>query len=79
MIVAPGVAAQHVAREDQQQLVAPDDPALAVDRADPVAVAVEGDAEIEPLVGDQRLQVGEVGLGSVGSGWWLGKRPSTSV
>ena len=50
MIVAPGTLAQHRLGEDGEQLVAPDHPALAVDRADPVAVAVEGDAEIEPLL-----------------------------
>ena len=58
---------QHRPGEDHQQLVAPDHPALAVDRADPVAVAVEGDPEVELLVGDERLQVGEVGFdGRVG-------------
>ncbi len=35
---------------------------LRIDRADPVGVAVEGEAEVEPLVGNQLLQVGEVGL-----------------
>ena len=48
--------------EDGEQLIAPDHPALAVHCADPVAVAVEGDAEVELPVGDQRLEVGEVGL-----------------
>ena len=67
MIVAPGTSLQHRLGEDREQLVAPDHPALAVDRADPVAVAVEGDAEIEALLGDQRLEVGEIGLvGRVG-------------
>ena len=62
MIVAPGSSFEHRPGEDDQQLVAPDHAALAVDRADPVAVAVEGDAEVEALVGDQLLQVGEIGL-----------------
>src|SRR5690606_42096350 len=42
------------------QLIAPNDAPLAVDRADPVAVAVEGDAEIEVLFGDQPAQVLQV-------------------
>ena len=46
MMVAPGWRLQHVARPQHQELVAPQDAALAVDRADAVAVAVEGDAEI---------------------------------
>ena len=49
-----GLLLEHRLGEDQQQLVAPDHAALAVDRADAVAVAVEGDAEVELLVGDQR-------------------------
>jgi hypothetical protein len=41
--------------------------ALGVDRADPVAVAVEGDAEIELLLGHRVLQVMQVlGLGRIG-------------
>ena len=43
-------------------MVAPDHPALAVDRAEPVGVAVEGDAEIEALLAHQRLQILEIGL-----------------
>ena len=67
MIVAPGTVPQHRLGEDGEQLVAPDHPALAVHRADPVAVAVEGDAEIELLLRDQRLEVREIGLlGRVG-------------
>ena len=50
MMVAPGQFLEHRLGEDHHQLVAPDDPALAVDRADAVAVAVEGDAEVELLV-----------------------------
>src|SRR5437879_8390518 len=37
---------QHVARPQDQQLVAPKDAALAIDRADAVAIAVEGDTEV---------------------------------
>ena len=62
MMVAPGSSLQHRLGEDHQQLVAPDHAALAVDRADAVAVAVEGDAEVELLVGDEALQVLEVRL-----------------
>src|SRR3546814_5378857 len=47
---------QHRFGKDREQLVAPDDPALAVDRADPVAVAIEGDAEIELLLQHHAMQ-----------------------
>ena len=61
MMVAPGWRLQHVARQDRSELVAPQDAALAVDHADAVAVAVEGDAEIAACscdhLGDQLLQV----------------------
>ena len=60
MIVAPGSSLQHGPGEDHQQLVAPDHAALAVDRADAVAVAVEGDAEVELLARNERLEVGEI-------------------
>ena len=53
MMRRAGLLLQHRLGEDHQQLVAPDHPALAVDRADAVAVAVEGDAEVELLVGDE--------------------------
>ena len=43
------MALQHVARQHDHQLVAPQDAALRVDDADAVAVAVEGDAEIAAL------------------------------
>ena len=56
MIVAPGSSASTGSARIGEQLVAPDDPALAVDRADPVAVAVEGDAEIELFVATSRLR-----------------------
>jgi hypothetical protein len=56
MMVAPGTLLQHRLGEDREQLVAPDHPALAVDRADPVGVAVEGDAEVEPFLGDERFR-----------------------
>ena len=58
----PGLGRQHRFCEDGEQLIAPDDAALAVHRPDPVAVAVEGDAEIEALVAHQRLEIREIGL-----------------
>ena len=62
------VARQHVGGQDLQDLVAEDDPALAVDHADPVAVAVEADAELVAAVGhladqvDQVVRLGRVGV-----------------
>src|SRR3546814_3396887 len=37
------------ARQQDQELVRPHDPALPVDHADPVGVAVEGDADVGPV------------------------------
>ena len=42
-----------VRREDREDPVAVDDVAVAVDREHPVAVAVERDAEIEPVLDDR--------------------------
>ena len=68
MMVAPG-AYEEVFRIDHQQLIAPDNAAFAVDRADAVAVAVESNSEVEVLLGDERLKVLEVfrngGIGMV--------------
>ena len=62
MIVAPGrsfsTGPARMISSWSPQITRP----LAVDRADAVGVAVEGDAEVELLVGDELLQVGEVGL-----------------
>ena len=55
-----GLLAQHGYRQNGQKLIAPDHAALAVDRADAVAVAVESHSEIEVVVGDKPLQVGEI-------------------
>ena len=41
-----GMGLQNVAGEQQHQLIAPQHPPLPVDRADAVAVAVEGDAQV---------------------------------
>ncbi len=49
------------------QLVAPQDAALAVDDADAVAVAVEGDAEIAALGAHRLLQLHQIlGHGRIG-------------
>ena len=53
---------EHGFGKDQHQLVAPDHATLAVDRTDAVAVAVEGDPEIELAVENEPLQVFEVGF-----------------
>ena len=55
-----GDHSQQILGVDHQQLVAPHDPPGAIDRADPVAIAVECDSEIELLVRDQRAKIGEV-------------------
>ncbi len=68
MIVAPGSSFSTGSARMRQELVAPDHPALAVDRADPVAVAVEGEAEVELLLGDQRSSGRREFFSSVGSG-----------
>jgi len=58
----PGVVPEHILGVDHQQLVTPDHAALAIDRADPVAIAIESHSEIELLVRDQRLEVRQIGL-----------------
>src|SRR5690606_22640889 len=60
---------QNVACQVKQHLVAPEDAASRVDDAQPVAVAVEGDAEIAALTQDGCLQLLQVlrhcGIGMV--------------
>ena len=63
---------QHRLSEDGKQLIAPDNPALAVDRSDPVAVTVESHAEIELFLRDERFEVGQV-LFFGGIGMMVGK------
>jgi hypothetical protein len=75
MIVAPGQSLEHRLGQDHHDLVAPDHPALAVDRADPIAVAVEGDADVEALSRTSAFRCARL-ASTVGSGWWLGKVPS---
>ena len=55
-----GVAAQHVARQHQQQLIAPQNAPARIDDADAVAVAVEPDAEIAAFGGDRLLQLHQI-------------------
>ena len=57
-----GFSLQHVGSEDDQQLVAPDHPPLAVDRADPVGVPVKRETEVELLVSNQLLKIDKVGF-----------------
>ncbi len=47
---------------DHQQLVTPDDPPLAVDRADPIAVTVKSHSEIEVLLRDELAQIDQIFL-----------------
>ena len=62
-----GECTQHRLDQNGQDLVAAQHAALAVDRADPVPVAVEGHAEMELLRRDQRAEVGKVGVvGGIG-------------
>ena len=59
--------AQHRLGEQTEELVAPDDAALPIDRAEPVAVAVEGQPHVGTVLGDGSFEVGEVVLlGRVG-------------
>ena len=60
MMVAPGWLFSTSRAHRIMQLVAPQDAALAVDRADAVAVAVEGDAEVAALLLHLGLQLLEV-------------------
>ena len=51
---------EHLGGEDLHQLIAEQDAALAVDHADPIAVAIEGDAELRAFGADRADQCGEV-------------------
>ncbi len=62
-----GVPAEQVGRQDLEDLVAVDDPSPAVDDADAVTIAVEGDTDLGPVLrdgGDEMLEV--LGQGRVG-------------
>ena len=56
----PRLFLQDFPGQDHQKLIPPQHPALAVDDADPVAVAVKGDAEVAALIGDRVLQLLQV-------------------
>jgi len=60
---------QHIPGQQSQDLIAPENPTFTVHHADPVAVAVEGDAEIALLGQNRRLQLSQVlrhgGIGMV--------------
>ncbi len=61
------MAGQDLGRQDLQQLIAEQDPALAIDHADPVAIAIEGDAELGAVRADRLDQILEVlGHGGIG-------------
>ena len=58
---------QHRLCINRQQLIAPDHPTFAIDGANTVTIAIECHAEVELLVGNQRLEIDEVlFLGRVG-------------
>ena len=57
---AAGLFGQHLPGEERQQTVAVDDPGRFVHRADAVAVAVEPDAQLGPVLEHRSLERGEV-------------------
>jgi hypothetical protein len=61
-----GVRSKHIACENRDELVAPNDPSLPIDDPDTVAVAVERDTEIQALIDDTLLQLDQIaGIGRV--------------
>jgi hypothetical protein len=70
-------AAEHVGGEQHQLAVGEDDLAVLGDHAEAVAVAVEGQADLGVGVRSARITSCRFS-GLDGSGWWLGKVPSTS-
>ena len=72
------VRCEHVARVQNQNAVAPDDRAVAVDDADAIGVAVERDAELGAALAAPRAMRSSRFSGTVGSGWWFGNVPSLS-
>ena len=59
---AAGQFTQHRLGQQGQQLIAPHHAALAIDRADPVCIAIEGDAEIAALFAHHAFQIGQIGF-----------------
>src|SRR5207248_452179 len=57
-----GALGEHVAREEDHQLIAPEDAAVVVDGAEAVRVAIPGDTQVGVAVGDLLLQVAQVRL-----------------
>ena len=51
-----GMLGERGGGQDHQDLVTPDHPALAIDRTDSIAIAIESESEIEASVGDQPFQ-----------------------
>lgn len=70
MIVAPGSSLSTGSARMPSMLVTPDNAALRIDCAEPVTVAVERQPEVEAVVGDDALEVFEIGfVGRVDGGW----------
>src|SRR5207248_10528288 len=67
-----GMILEDVAGEEEQELVAPEDLALLVHRAEAIGVAVEGDPQIGALRADLLLEVLQV-LGDRRVGVMIGK------
>ena len=78
MICAPGIARQHVGGKQHQLAVRIDDLAVFGDHAEPVAVAVEGQAQSRRRFRAARGSGPADSPACAGSGWWFGKVPSTS-
>ena len=54
--------AQHRLGEDAQQFIAPHHAALAIDRADPICIAIKGHAEIAAFFDHHALEIGQIGF-----------------
>jgi hypothetical protein len=61
-----GIRSKHIACENRDELVTPDDPSVTIDDSDAVAVAVECNTEIQALIGNALLQLDQIaGIGRV--------------
>ncbi len=69
---AAGQFAQHRFGQQGQQLIAPHHAALAIDRANPIGIAIKGNAEIAALLAHHAFQIGQIGLHR-GIGVMIGK------
>ena len=72
-----GIFLQDEAGKEEQELVSPEDISAIGDHADPVGVSVVGDTCVGLLFRTRRVNSRRFS-GRVGSGKWLGKRPSGS-